>query len=180
MFYAQIVKQYITSISNNNSQGNSAIVKAALKELNEGIHKGGTKYWQWYGFNGRVEWCAIFVSYNAEKAGVKMEHFAYCPTGIENFKANNQWFRKGSLPKNGNIIFFDWDGDSISYYVGIVEKVENEVVYTIEENSGNKIAKLSYEKIALISWVMVFRKQHIFLNKCLIISTFFSINIHLL
>ena len=34
-----------------------------------------------------------------------MEHFAYCPTGIENFKANNQWFRKGSLPKNGNIIF---------------------------------------------------------------------------
>ena len=54
MFYAQIVKQYITSISNNNSQGNSAIVKAALKELNEGIHKGGTKYWQWYGFNGRV------------------------------------------------------------------------------------------------------------------------------
>lgn len=46
MFYAQIVKQYITSISNNNSQGNSAIVKAALKELNEGIHKGGTKYWQ--------------------------------------------------------------------------------------------------------------------------------------
>lgn len=109
-----------------------------------------------------------------------MEHFAYCPTGIENFKANNQWFRKGSLPKNGNIIFFDWDGDSISYYVGIVEKVENEVVYTIEENSGNKIAKLSYEKIALISWVMVFRKQHIFLNKCLIISTFFSINILLL
>ena len=71
MFYAQIVKQYITSISNNNSQGNSAIVKAALKELNEGIHKGGTKYWQWYGFNGRVEWCAIFVSYNAEKLELK-------------------------------------------------------------------------------------------------------------
>ena len=84
------------------------------------------------------------------------------------------------MNKGYRAIFFDWDGDSISYYVGIVEKVENEVVYTIEENSGNKIAKLSYEKIALISWVMVFRKQHIFLNKCLIISTFFSINILLL
>ncbi|WP_143352927.1 CHAP domain-containing protein [Enterococcus villorum] len=53
---------------------------------------------------------------------------------------------KGSLPKSGNIIFFDWDGDSVSAHVGIVEKVENEVVYTIEGNSGDKIAKLSYEK----------------------------------
>ena len=46
------------------------------------------------------------------------------------------------MPKSGNIIFFDWDGDS----VGIVEKVENNIVYTIEGNSGDKIAKLSYEK----------------------------------
>ncbi|EFU74738.1 hypothetical protein HMPREF9088_0423, partial [Enterococcus italicus DSM 15952] len=145
-FYAQIVKQYITSTSNNNSQGNSTIVKAALKELDEGTHEGGTKYWQWYGFNGRVEWCAIFVSYNAEKAGVKMERFAYCPTGIENFKAKNQWLEKGNLPKSGNIIFFDWDGDFVSDHVGIVEKVENEVIFTIEGNSGDKIAKLSYEK----------------------------------
>ncbi|CWU74539.1 TPA_asm: CHAP domain-containing protein [Listeria monocytogenes] len=146
MFYAQIVKQYITSTSSNNSQENSAIVKSALKELDEGTHEGGMKYWQWYYFNGRVEWCAIFVSYNAEKAGVKMDRFAYCPTGIENFKAKNQWQGKGNLPKNGNIIFFDWDGDSVSDHVGIVEKVENEVVYTIEGNSGDKIAKLSYEK----------------------------------
>lgn len=145
MFYAQIVKQYTTSTSGNNSQGNSAIVNSALKELDEGTHDGGMKYWQWYGFNGRVEWCAIFVSYNAEKSGVKMERFAYCPTGIENFKAKNQWLGKGNLPKSGNIIF-DWDGDSVSDHVGIVEKVENEVVYTIEGNSGDKIAKLSYEK----------------------------------
>lgn len=146
MFYAQIVKQYITSTSNNNSQGNSTIVKTALKELDEGTHDGGEKYWRWYGFNGRVEWCAIFVSYNAEKSGVKMERFAYCPTGIENFKAKNQWLGKGKLPKSGNIIFFDWDGDSVSDHVGIVEKVENEVVYTIEGNSGDKIAKRGYEK----------------------------------
>ncbi len=106
MFYAQIVKQYITSTSNNNRQGNSTIVKAALKELDEGTHDGREKYWRWYGFNGRVEWCAIFVSYNAEKAGVKMERFAYCPTGIENFKAKNQWLGKRNLPKSGNIVFF--------------------------------------------------------------------------
>ena len=50
------------------------------------------------------------------------------------------------MPKSGNIIFFDWDGDSVSDHVGIVEKVENNIVYTIEVNSGDKIAKLSYEK----------------------------------
>lgn len=48
--------------------------------------------------------------------------------------------------KSGNIIFFDWDGDFVSDYVGIVEKVENEVVYIIEGNLGDKIVKLSYEK----------------------------------
>src|SRR5699024_2833662 len=45
MFYAQIVKQYTTSTSGNNSQGNSAIVNSALKELDEGTHDGGMKYW---------------------------------------------------------------------------------------------------------------------------------------
>lgn len=75
-----------------------------------------------------------------------MDRSAYYPTGIENFKAKNQWLGKGSLPKIGNIIFFDWNGDSVSDHVGIVEKVENEVVYTIEGNSGDKIAKLSYGK----------------------------------
>ena len=46
------------------------------------------------------------------------------------------------MPKSGNIIFFDWDHDGTSDHVG----VENNIVYTIEGNSGDKIAKLSYEK----------------------------------
>ena len=24
---------------------------------------GGKKYWEWYGFKSRVEWCCVFVSY---------------------------------------------------------------------------------------------------------------------
>ncbi|MCB5951076.1 lysozyme family protein [Enterococcus sp. BWT-B8] len=149
MFYAQIVKQYISSTSsssNSGSSGNSAIAKAALSELSEGIHEGGEKYWSWYGFTGRVEWCATFVSYVAEKAHVKMERFAYCPTEINNFKAKSQWQNGGIEPKSGAIIFFDWDGDGISDHVGIVEKFENNTVHTIEGNSGDRIAKRTYEK----------------------------------
>lgn len=35
------------------------------------------------------------------------------------------------------IIFFDWDSDGKSDHVGIVEKVENGIVYTVEGNSGD-------------------------------------------
>ncbi|MCB8472637.1 lysozyme family protein [Enterococcus faecalis] len=147
MFYSQVVKQYISSTSNNNSSdGNSALAKGALNELSEGIHEGGEKYWRWYGFNSRVEWCATFVSYVAEKTNIKMERFAYCPTGINNFKANNQWQDGGVEPKSGAIIFFDWDGDGVSDHVGIVEKFENNTVHTIEGNSGDRLAKRRYEK----------------------------------
>lgn len=147
MFYSQIVKQYISSNSSNaGTVGNSEISKIASDELAEGIHEGGEKYWRWYGFNSRVEWCATFVSYVAEKANVEMERFANCPTGINNFKANNQWQEGGVEPKNGTIIFFDWDGDGVSDHVGIVEKFENNTVCTIEGNSSDQIAKRDYQK----------------------------------
>lgn len=47
-------------------------------------------------------------------------------------------------PSPGMIVFFDWDNkgnsglqDGQSDHVGIVQKVENGVVYTIEGNSGD-------------------------------------------
>ena len=133
-------------LSHSGTGGNSEIAKIASDELADGIHEGGEKYWRWYGFNSRVEWCATFVSYVAEKANLKMERFAYCPTGINNFKTNNQWQGGGVEPKSGAIIFFDWDGDGVSDHVGIVEKFENNTVHTIEGNSGDIIARRSYEK----------------------------------
>ena len=147
MFYSQIVKQYISSnASSTGTGGNSEIAKIASAELAEDIHEGGEKYWSWYGFSSRVEWCATFVSYVAEKANTKMERFAYCPTGVNTFKANNQWQDGGVEPKSGAVIFFDWDGDGVSDHVGIVEKFENNTVHTIEGNSGNRLAKRTYEK----------------------------------
>lgn len=35
------------------------------------------------------------------------------------------------------IIFFDWESDGETDHVGIVEKVENGIVYTVEGNSGD-------------------------------------------
>lgn len=36
-----------------------------------------------------------------------------------------------------DLILFDWEGDGESDHVGIVEKVENGIVYTVEGNSGD-------------------------------------------
>lgn len=48
---------------------------------------------------------------------------------------------------DGDIIFFDWDDggqDGSSDHVGIVEKVENGRVYTVEGNSGDSVRQNSY------------------------------------
>lgn len=55
-------------------------------------------------------------------------------------------------PLPGMIIFFDWDNpggssgpqDGLADHVGIVEKVENGVVYTVEGNSGDSVRINSY------------------------------------
>ena len=44
----------------------------------------------------------------------------------------------------GNIIFFDWQQDGHTDHVGIVEKVENEKVFTIEGNSKDEVREKSY------------------------------------
>ena len=38
------------------------------------------------------------------------------------FKAMGQWQQKGYVPKEGDIIFFDWEVDVQVNHVGIVEK----------------------------------------------------------
>lgn len=120
------------------SIGDSDIVSVALSQVG---NVGGEIYWKWYGFNSRVEWCAIFVSWVADQAGYieskVIPKFSGCQNGIDWFKKRGQWKEKGYIPKAGDIIFFDWEVDGKVNHVGIVEKVENDKVYTIEGNSDN-------------------------------------------
>ena len=55
---------------------------------------------------------------------------------------------RSAEPAPGMIIFFDWDDengqDGLSDHTGIVEKVENGRVYTIEGNSGDSVRQNSY------------------------------------
>lgn len=46
-------------------------------------------------------------------------------------KSVSEWENKDYVPKSGDIIFFEWEVDGDVNYVGIVEKVENNIIYTI-------------------------------------------------
>ena len=127
------------------SGGNQAIVEVALTQLG---NEGGQPYWSWYGFEGRVEWCACFVSWCADQCGYIesgiIPKFAGCVDGANWFKGNGQWQDRNYEPQAGNIIFFDWEGDGETDHVGIVEKCENGVVYTVEGNSGDACRQNQY------------------------------------
>ena len=122
------------------SGGNQAIVEVALTQLG---NEGGQPYWSWYGFDGRVEWCACFVSWCGEQAGLiesgAMPKFSLCENGIDWFKSHGKWQETGGIPSAGSLVFFDWNGDGISDHVGIVEKYEGGIIYTVEGNTGTNI-----------------------------------------
>ncbi len=128
------------------------IVTVALSQIG---NVGGQPYWSWYGFGGRVEWCACFVSWCAEQCGYIdagiIPKYAGCVTGSAWFKDRGEWLDNSATPEPGMIIFFDWDNkgssgpqDGESDHTGIVEKVENGRVYTIEGNSGDSCRENSY------------------------------------
>ena len=134
------------------SVGDGEIVTVALSQVG---NVGGQPYWSWYGFDGRVEWCACFVSWCANECGYidsgVIPKFAGCANGVQWFKDRGQWQDGSFEPSAGQIIFFDWDNkgssgpqDGQSDHVGIVEKCENGIVYTIEGNSGDSCRQNQY------------------------------------
>ena len=112
-------------------------------------------YWSWYGFNSRVEWCACFVSWCANECGYLdagvIPKTAGCISGSNWFKDRGLWQDNSYEPRPGDIIYFDWDNkgssgpqDGLADHVGIVEKVENGLVYTVEGNSGDSCRENRY------------------------------------
>lgn len=135
----------------------TAIVDVARSQIG---NVGGQPYWSWYGFNTRVAWCACFVSWCSNECGYIengiIPKYSYCPTGADWFKQRGQWAERDITPEPGMIIFFDWASrggqDGVTDHTGIVEKVENGRVYTIEGNSGNFCREKSYP----IGWYEIY------------------------
>jgi Putative peptidoglycan binding domain/CHAP domain len=98
------------------------------------------KYGEWYGVN-RVPWCAIFVSWVLDKAGLTELHglqdkrgSAYCPYIEKYYRDQNRW---SNSPKVGAIVLFDWQDDGVSDHIGfVVEVKDSSKIITIEGNTS--------------------------------------------
>lgn len=112
-----------------------------------------TKYGKWYGMNGQP-WCAMFVSWCADKAGIGrniIPAHASCTVGIKWFKEHRRWkSRNEYVPCVGDIIYFE---SANSRHVGIVTECDGKKVYTVEGNTsgdetmtanGGEVAEKSY------------------------------------
>ena len=125
--------------------GKGQLVTIAKSQLG---NEGGQKFWSWYGFDSREEWCACFVSWCADQAGLIQKEvvpkFSVCTDGVALFQAKRKWQGGGSVPTPGSLIFFDWNQDGASDHVGIVESCDGTTVHTIEGNSGDAVKQNSY------------------------------------
>ena len=127
------------------NEARSRLVKTAAAQIG---NFNGRKFWSWYGFESRVEWCACYVSWCADQCGYIdkgiIPKFAGVVDGAGWFADRAQWRGRGYQPLPGDIIFFDWQGDGTCDHVGIVEKCDGERVRTIEGNSWNMCRRKSY------------------------------------
>ena len=116
----------------------------------------GTYFSQWYigaswgqnGWGPDTPWCACFLSWAAVQSGAveNPPYFANVDTGMAGFQTAGRWADKNDdyIPIPGDYIFFDWGGGSDPAHVGAVLYVENGWVYTIEGNSGGRVAVQRY------------------------------------
>ncbi len=125
--------------------GHQSIINIALRQEGQ---VGGRPYWTWYGFDNRVEWCAVFVSWCANQDNVlnsSIPRFSVCSDGAKWFVERGQWAKRGdTTPVAGDVIFFSWNADTTINHVGLVVGSDDTYVYTIEGNSRDKCRTKRY------------------------------------
>lgn len=120
-----------------------------------------TYFSEWYignyanhpGWNQYTPWCACFLSWAADQMKNSIDgdppRFANVDTGMEGFQKSGKWRNPNdevNKPIPGDYVFFDWDGDSDPDHVGAVLCVKDGYLYTIEGNSGGRVAVNCYPK----------------------------------
>lgn len=125
-----------------------------------------TYFSEWYirdyaknpGWNQYTPWCGCFLSWGAAQQRDTIDgdppRFADVDKGMADFKAQkNKWRNPNdanNMPIPGDYVFFDWDGRNDPDggkdpdHVGAVLCVEGNFLYTIEGNSGGRVAVHRY------------------------------------
>lgn len=123
------------------------LVDAALsqKGYTAGYNK-KNKFGDWFMYDN-VDWCAIFVSWAANQAGIGLDvvhKYSLVSDGVEWYQERGVYkSRSEYIPKKGDIIFFQSGGRPS--HVGIVVSVDANRVYTIEGNTSNGVYERNYK-----------------------------------
>lgn len=101
-------------------------------------------------WNQYTPWCACFLSWGAaqqpnETFDGNPPRFANVDDGMKLFQGD-QWRDSSATPIPGDYVFFDWDGETDPDHVGAVLFVDETQLYTIEGNSGGRVAVNCYPK----------------------------------
>jgi hypothetical protein len=93
-------------------------------------------------------WCCAFVSWCLTHAGAPAGSFIVevsCPRMMKFLSEKGRYFQSETafLPKEGDLIFFG-SSNSATNHIGIVTRVENNKVHTIEGNKLGMVTKASY------------------------------------
>lgn len=124
-----------------------------------------TYFSEWYigdyaknpGWNQYTPWCGCFLSWAADQQRDTINgdppKFADVDKGMASFKESGKWRNPNdanNMPIPGDYVFFDWDGRNDPDggkdpdHVGAVLCVEGNFLYTIEGNSGGRVAVNRY------------------------------------
>ncbi|MCL2222848.1 MAG: CHAP domain-containing protein [Oscillospiraceae bacterium] len=104
-----------------------------------------TKFGEWFGMNGQP-WCAMFVSWVANEAGLLgdvVPRHASTTVGANAYMERGLYERRtsGYQPREGDTIFFYNPSTGRFNHVGLVVAFDPQTnrIYTVEGNTGNQV-----------------------------------------
>ncbi len=99
-----------------------------------------TKYNAWFGLPSQP-WCGMFVSWCYYQAGIDLPKIGFTKPGFAGCQSAVKYFKEYGkivpVPKAGDIVFYDFNGDGRSEHTGIFEKpINGTMFFAIEGNTS--------------------------------------------
>lgn len=97
-----------------------------------------------YKMNMGDNWCAMFTSVIAHKCGLSYDQFPYEVSVGEQVKlarSRGNFTQNMERAKPGDLIIFNWNGDSWPDHVGFIEVINGGIIGTIEGNYRKTVGR---------------------------------------
>jgi hypothetical protein len=118
------------------------MVDLAIRQLGYASPADNNPYNEWYwGYPCGWAWCDAFVSWLGAQTGQSdiVGKAAACPIHVNWFRQRGQWHSGSELPREGDLVFFDWAGtpQGEADHVGlVVGNGSDGLVWTVEGNTS--------------------------------------------